>query len=70
MIGSSAAEVGLLSGSRILRVGQQDVLKASHETVVAAVKKNLQDTSNNDGGPTVELKVTFSNMEHLVILLL
>lgn len=55
-----------MSGSGILRVGQQDVLRASHEAVVSAIKTSLEETQGAEGGPSVELKVSHTNMEHLV----
>ena len=64
--GSAAARVGLLSGSCVLRVGQQDVLKATHDIVVAAIKQSLVDSAGQEGGPTVDLKISYSHMEQLV----
>jgi hypothetical protein len=64
--GSAAADAGLVCGSCILRVGQQDVLRASHETVVTAIKGSLEDSKNAEGGAAVEIKVSRSNMEHMV----
>ena len=64
--GSAAADAGLVCGSCILRVGQQDVLRASHETVVTAIKRSLEDSKNAEGGAAVEIKVSRSNMEHMV----
>ena len=66
-LGSAAADAGLVCGSCILRVGQQDVLRASHETVVTAIKKSLEDTKNTEGGPAVVIKVSHSSMEHMVL---
>lgn len=56
----------MVSGSCILRVGQQDVLKASHESVVAAIKQNLLDSVEKEGEPSVDLKISYSHMEQLV----
>lgn len=56
----------MISGSCLLRVGQQDVLKASHGSVVAAIKKCLSDSERNEGGPHVDLKISYSRMELLV----
>ena len=64
--GSAAADAGLVCGSCILRVGQQDVLRASHEAVVTAIKGSLEDSMDAAGGAAVEIKVSHSNMEHLV----
>ena len=111
--GSAAAEVGLLAGSCLLRVGKNDVLKASHDAVVSMIKACIQDSSSQDKacqnnvkhsqdkaqqdkisqdklsqnkekmsqnnvvqdkasqekGSDIELRVTYSGMEHMVSVL-
>lgn len=64
---SAAAQAGILSGSCILEVGQQNVVKASHESVVTAVKQSLKDTEQREDGPWVDLKISYSHMEQLVL---
>ena len=62
--GSPAAEAGLMPGSCVLRVGERDVLQASHDTVVGEVKRCLQETEG--AGPMVDLKISRPHVEHLV----
>ena len=63
--GSAAAEVGILPGSCILKVRETDVLKASHEVVVNAIKGALSSTAGQEGGPCVSLKLSFSSLEQV-----
>ena len=63
---SAASQAGLLSGSCILRVGQQDVMKASHEAVVTAITQSLAESEEKTGKPTVDMKISYSKMEQLV----
>ena len=51
--------------SAILKVGDQDVLHASHEDVVTAVRKALTTTADSDRGSRVELKLSNPFMEHV-----
>lgn len=65
-LGSAAADVGLLAGSCILGVGGNDVVKATHEEVVAAIKTSLEETKKTEEGASVKLKVSCSKKEQLV----
>ena len=63
--GSAAAESGILSGACILRVGDKDVLKASHDTVVSLVKDSLTRTAQQEGRASIALKFSFGSLEQL-----
>lgn len=63
--GSAAAEAGILSGACILRVGDKDVMKASHDTVVSLVKDSLTQTSQQEGRASIALKFSFGSLEQL-----
>ena len=66
-IGSAAAEAGLLPGCCILRVGQEDVMRSSHDAVVVAVKGSLSKTSHQEKGASVTLKLGFPSLEQVSI---
>lgn len=48
-----------------MKVGDEDVLHAVHDDVVAAVKKALSSSASSEGGPKVELKLSNPFMEHV-----
>ena len=60
--GSAAAKAGIVSGSGILKVGDTDVLKSTHNAVVNAVKSSLAST---EGGGKVVLKLSAGNLEQV-----
>lgn len=66
-LGSAAAEAGLLPGCCIFCVGEEDVMRASHDSVVAAVRGALSQTSQQEGGASVTLKVGFPSLEQVAI---
>ena len=63
--GSAAAEAGILSGACILRVGDKDVMKASHDAVVSFVKDSLTRTAQQEGRTNIALKFSFGSLEQL-----
>ncbi len=62
---SAASEAGLIPGCCILKVGDDDVLKATHDTVVSAVRGSLSRSKEEQGKPCVRLKLSYPFLEQL-----
>ncbi len=62
--GSAAAEVGILPGCCILKVGDKDALQLSHDGVVQAVKDSVASTTE-EGRAMVKLKLSFGHLEQV-----
>lgn len=63
--GSAAAQVGIVTSSCILKVGDEDLLIGSHDQVVSAIKKALTSSAGSEGGAKVELKLSNPFMENM-----
>ncbi len=63
--GSVAAKAGLLPGCCVLKVGDKDVLKLSHEAAVQSIKDALASSAGEEDGAKVKLKLSFGHMEQV-----
>lgn len=63
--GSSASQAGIIPGCCILKVGDDEVLKASHDAVVSAVKGSIARSKQEQGKPSVRLKLSYPFLEQL-----
>ena len=63
--GSAAALAGIIPSCCILKIGEEDVLRASHEAVVSAVKGSLSRSKQEQGKSSVKLKMSFPFLEQL-----
>ena len=63
--GSATAQAGIIPACAIFKVGEAEVLRSTHDVVVACIKRSLDETASQDGGPSVKLKVSFPFVEQL-----
>ena len=64
--GSAAAQAGILPGCCILKVAEEEVLRASHDLVVSAIRKALAASAGQKGGRQVALKLSFGGLEQAI----
>lgn len=63
--GSAACQAGIIPACSILKVGDSDVLRSSHDDVVAAVRASLKKTEGQEGGRSVTLKLSYPFIEQM-----
>ncbi len=63
--GFAASQAGIIPGCCILKVGEEEVLNASHDVVVSAVRGSLSRSKVEQGKSSVRLKLSFPFLEQL-----
>ena len=54
-----------MPGCAILNIGEENVVIASHDEVVTAVKTSLKNTEGQEGGRSVTLKLSYPFLEQM-----